>query len=100
MNRVNFAHCSHVIVDVCQKHGTWFDKDELRQIVEFIRAGGMEKSRQMEIQDLEHRKQALESAQSGSAMDLGSYSAPRDYSDDLVDLGIRAAASVLRSFFR
>ncbi len=42
MNRVNFAHCSHVIVDVCKSHGTWFDKDELRRTVEFIRAGGLE----------------------------------------------------------
>ena len=24
MNRVNFAHCSHVIVNVCGRHGTWF----------------------------------------------------------------------------
>jgi Zn-finger nucleic acid-binding protein len=37
MNRVNFAQCSHVIVDVCKPHGTWFDKDELRRTVEFIR---------------------------------------------------------------
>ncbi len=42
MNRVNFAHCSGVIVNVCTQHGTWFDKDELRRIVEFIRAGGLE----------------------------------------------------------
>ena len=46
MNRVNFAKCSDVIVDVCKGHGTWFDKDELRQIVEFIRGGGMEQSRE------------------------------------------------------
>lgn len=39
MNRVNFAHCSHVIVNVCGKHGTWFDRDELRRIVEFIHSG-------------------------------------------------------------
>src|SRR5262249_42908625 len=25
MNRVNFANCSHVVVDVCTAHGTWFD---------------------------------------------------------------------------
>ena len=34
MNRVQFANCSHVIVDVCKPHGTWFDRDELRRIVE------------------------------------------------------------------
>ncbi len=30
MNRMNFARCSGVIVDVCKGHGTWFDRDELR----------------------------------------------------------------------
>jgi Zn-finger nucleic acid-binding protein len=45
MNRINFAKCSDVIVDVCKGHGTWFDKDELRQIVEFIRGGGMDETR-------------------------------------------------------
>src|SRR5262249_9204794 len=49
MNRVNFAQCSHVIVDVCRAHGTWFDKDELRRIVEFIRLGGMDKVRAQQI---------------------------------------------------
>src|SRR4051812_20636064 len=28
MNRLNFAKCSGVIVDVCRGHGTWFDRDE------------------------------------------------------------------------
>jgi Zn-finger nucleic acid-binding protein len=63
MNRVNFAHCSNVIVNVCGRHGTWFDKDELRRIVEFIRAGGIEKERAREVEELEeHRRQAQASA--------------------------------------
>ncbi|MGI9164796.1 MAG: zf-TFIIB domain-containing protein [Pyrinomonadaceae bacterium] len=33
MNRVNFARCSSVIVDVCKGHGTWFDREELSRIV-------------------------------------------------------------------
>ena len=59
MHRVNFAHCSHVVVDVCKDHGTWFDKDELRQIVEFIRAGGLEAARAKEIAELEKRERQL-----------------------------------------
>ena len=59
MNRVNFAHCSHVIVDVCGKHGTWFDKDELRKVIEFIRAGGMEKARDQEMSALQHERSLL-----------------------------------------
>ena len=53
MNRINFANFSGVIVDVCRLHGTWFDRDELRRIVEFIRAGGMDRARAREIQNLE-----------------------------------------------
>jgi Zn-finger nucleic acid-binding protein len=53
MNRVNFANFSNVIVDVCREHGTWFDRDELRRIVEFIRAGGMDKARARAKEDFE-----------------------------------------------
>lgn len=59
MNRVQFANCSHVIVDVCKAHGTWFDKDELRRIIEFIRAGGMQMAREHEIKTLETRRERL-----------------------------------------
>jgi len=48
MNRINFARCSGVIVDVCKGHGTWFDQEELSGIVQFIRVGGLEVSRQKE----------------------------------------------------
>jgi Zn-finger nucleic acid-binding protein len=59
MNRVNFANCSGVIVGVCREHGTWFDRDELRRIVEFIRAGGLDKAREREIADLEERRRLV-----------------------------------------
>ncbi|MBC8030634.1 MAG: zf-TFIIB domain-containing protein [Pyrinomonadaceae bacterium] len=48
MNRMNFARCSGVIVDVCKNHGTWFDREELSRIIEFIRAGGLNASRAKE----------------------------------------------------
>jgi Zn-finger nucleic acid-binding protein len=60
MNRVNFAGCSHVIVDVCKAHGTWFDKDELRRVVEFIRAGGLDKARAHQIAQMEEERRRLE----------------------------------------
>ena len=53
MNRVNFARMSGVIVDVCKAHGTWFDRDELRRLVEFIRSGGLEKARARQNAELE-----------------------------------------------
>jgi len=63
MNRINFAKCSDVIVDVCKGHGTWFDKDELRQIVEFIRGGGMDRSRQALRHEIEFQREQLRNEQ-------------------------------------
>lgn len=105
MHRVNFAHCSHVIVDVCKPHGTWFDKDELRRIVEFIRAGGLEKARMMEIQELEQQRRALQSEKmSGSHYDSGStWPSGSDWPGtkyDAWDLGISAAASLVKHWLR
>jgi len=63
MNRINFARCSGVIVDVCRGHGTWFDESELREIVEFIRAGGLELSRQKEKRELAFEREQLQREQ-------------------------------------
>ena len=75
MNRINFARCSGVIVDVCKGHGTWFDRDELRGIVEFIRGGGFEVSRQKEKIEIEQERRQLQEerlalARGSSAMRL------------------------------
>lgn len=64
MHRINFARCSGVVVDVCKLHGTWFDRNELHRIVEFIRAGGMDRSREKQKADLveqERRAKAMPS---------------------------------------
>jgi Zn-finger nucleic acid-binding protein len=68
MNRVNFARCSGVVVDVCKGHGTWFDRDELRRIVEFIRGGGLEASRAREKLELEEDRQRLRQEQFVAAL--------------------------------
>ncbi len=63
MNRVNFGHCSGVVVDVCpQKHGTWFDKDELRRVVDFIHSGGLEKARFIQMENLKTEQARVNSA--------------------------------------
>ena len=63
MNRINFAKCSNVVVDVCKAHGTWFDRDELRQIIEFIRGGGIEMSREQLRHELEFQREQLRTEQ-------------------------------------
>lgn len=76
MNRVNFARCSGVVIDVCKGHGTWFDRDEMQKIVEFIREGGLEASRSKEKQQISDEWQKLRREQlassSGDSQILGS----------------------------
>ena len=95
MNRVNFANCSRVIVDVCRQHGTWFDRDELRRIVEFIRAGGLESARAREMAELEERRRQLSAAQTARAGDT--INRPRGSHYDDYGIGISAAAEFLGS---
>lgn len=59
MNRNNFARASGVIVDICKQHGVWFDADELPSIIEFIRKGGMEITRQRQINELKDERDRL-----------------------------------------
>jgi len=98
MHRVNLAHCSAVVVDVCKPHGTWFDKDELRRIVEFIRGGGMEKARTDEIAELERQRRELEAVRTAAARGSGSVYQSSEYSSKANALSI-AAAAVLGSWF-
>lgn len=73
MNRVNFAHCSGVVVDICKGHGTWFDRDELAEIVEFIRAGGLDAARAREKQQLVEERRLLRQEQLANATKSGSH---------------------------
>jgi len=94
MNRINFAHCSGVIVDVCKGHGTWFDRDELREIVDFIRGGGFEVSRRKEKMEIERERQQLHedqlvAAQSSNTLRL------LDEDDERIG-GLSAAGGLLK----
>lgn len=57
MNRVNFGKLSGVIVDVCRKHGTWFDGGELTRVVAFAASGGLSKARAREQQERKEAEQ-------------------------------------------
>ena len=93
MNRINFARCSGVVVDICKGHGTWFDREELSRIIEFIRGGGLDAARAKEKAALEEERRRLESLTS-----------PRERSaiiglsesDDERHAGIASASSLLR----
>jgi Zn-finger nucleic acid-binding protein len=67
MNRVNFARHSGVILDVCRAHGTFFDRDELHRVVSFIQAGGMDRMRERDRQELADAEWRLRYLQQGGA---------------------------------
>jgi Zn-finger nucleic acid-binding protein len=41
MARNNFGKKSRVIVDICRRHGVWFDAGELPRVLAFVRSGGL-----------------------------------------------------------
>src|SRR5208282_3235240 len=56
MNRMNYAERSGIVMNVCRPHGIWLDRDEIRQIIEFIRAGGLDRARRIETQELQEAR--------------------------------------------
>ena len=94
MNRVNFARCSGVIIDICKGHGTWFDREELTRIVEFIRAGGLEASRSREKAELEEERRRLRQEQIKLDMSRSGIIGVNHSEDSL--LGIASAGGLLK----
>ncbi len=70
MNRVNYARRSGVIIDICRAHGIWLDRDEMRQVIAFIRSGGLGRARKLEMEKLEALKTStsLRVPQTGGSM--------------------------------
>ncbi len=50
MNRVNFGKMSGIIIDVCKNHGVWFERDELRGVLQFVANGGLDRMRATEAE--------------------------------------------------
>ena len=95
MNRINFAKCSGVIVDICKGHGIWFDRDELSQIVEFVRGGGLETSRAREKAEIETARRQLQQEQLGADMRRSSILGIDDSEDHRAN-GIASARGLLK----
>jgi Zn-finger nucleic acid-binding protein len=63
MNRVNFGRLSGTIVDVCRGHGTFLDAGELHSVLAFIRTGGLDRTRERQIEDLREEQRRLRDQQ-------------------------------------
>ena len=76
MNRRNYGRKSGVIVDVCARHGLWFDLHEIDRLLRWIHQGGEARAEELqrEGERIEARQKALaEGAQSwGKALSASS----------------------------
>ena len=98
MNRINFARCSGVIVDICKGHGSWFDRDELTRIVEFIRAGGLDAARTREKAAIEDERRQLRQEQLSASR--GSTSLLDIDAEDHRTIGITAGIASARGLLK
>jgi Zn-finger nucleic acid-binding protein len=64
MNRMNYAGGSGVIINICRAHGIWLDHDELHQIIDFIHAGGLDRLRTRQHEQLERDQKMVEAERS------------------------------------
>jgi Zn-finger nucleic acid-binding protein len=67
MARRNFGGASGVVVDVCTRHGMWFDAGELPSVLSFVESGGLAAARRRELEEAE-RKRADSVARSTAAV--------------------------------
>lgn len=84
MNRKNFGGTSGIIVDVCAKHGTFFDAGELPRVLAFVRRGGLARAQAA----LQHGPKSSSSGASAlGASSLGELQLTKpQFVEDLVDL--------------
>jgi Zn-finger nucleic acid-binding protein len=69
MVRRNFGGASGVILDVCGRHGLWFDHGETEKVLEFVRGGGLAREKSRELEQAARR--ARELRESSSPMRAG-----------------------------
>lgn len=60
MNRVSFGLKSGVVIDRCKAHGVWLDGGELRQLFEWMKAGGRLLQVEREEERLNNERRELE----------------------------------------
>jgi Zn-finger nucleic acid-binding protein len=99
MNRVNFAQCSGVVVDVCRQHGTWFDRSELQRIVEFVRAGGLDRGRERMKSELAAEVRYLEAVRRSTETG-GVLEGRRELHGDLLSVVVGSAGGLLRTWLK
>jgi Zn-finger nucleic acid-binding protein len=60
MSRTMYVKHSGVITSICRAHGIWLERDQVREIIEFIRSGGLARAKMIEAEELDSKRRALE----------------------------------------
>ena len=89
MNRNNFARSSGVIIDICKQHGVWFDAEELPQIIEFVRKGGLDHAREKEKIQIADERNRLREQQRKLAVERNNFAESHNYFDTKSSIAIR-----------
>jgi len=95
MNRKNFGGSSGVVVDVCYRHGTWFDAGELPMVMAFVESGGLARARRREGERLARENQERVSAR--AAVESGRFHGHEIVGDPSLLVEIGDAALTLLS---
>lgn len=88
MQRKNYGRKSGVIVDICAKHGVWFDLHELEEVLAWLRSGGVEV------------KDAPPAQRPTSATNLMTSHAPTPQGDSVLGIGDLVVDILHTLFFR
>ncbi len=84
MNRHNFGTQSGVIIDKCKEHGVWLDGGELRQLMDWLKAGGQILNQQTQLEmERKKRLEAERKLRENASRGMGTFSTdPRANYDD------------------
>lgn len=96
MNRINFGARSGVVIDRCKEHGVWLDAGELRQLSEWMKAGGKLLDNEREA---ERKKEALLEEKNRQSRTQGGM--PAAYNEqDQFELTLRSEPDLLDIVFK
>jgi Zn-finger nucleic acid-binding protein len=81
MNRRNYGRKSGVIVDVCARHGVWFDLHEIDRLLRWVRAGGEERVHALTAEEAREAERRRERAKGVEPLRM----TPEDRRQELAD---------------
>jgi Zn-finger nucleic acid-binding protein len=98
MNRKNFGQQSGIVVDVCARHGTWFERGELPHVFGFVESGGLARARRRADEERERVARVRRELAASRPPQVGTLGAglasEASLLDDLADAGLALAACV------